>query len=241
MTRQTNQELLARRREVMTLAHKGWTQTAIASRLKIPQFTVSRDLIAMRGYWRDFPIHDFANVRTEQLQKIDLIETEAWSAWERSQQKKQSAVLTRGKTGEQTRTSLHDQYGDPRYLREVARCVDKRNEMIGVEPPKVPPERAKLEVPECNLTDSFRLYLKLQGLFGGPPYKPVGVLNAEHYKVLLAEHERDPYGYARWFEKADQENSEGSDVAADSSVEHGDQAVSAEDAPADDSWAEGSP
>ena len=62
MTRQTNQELFARRREVMTLAHKGWTQVAIAGHLKIPQCTVSRDLADMRGFWRDFPIYDFANV-----------------------------------------------------------------------------------------------------------------------------------------------------------------------------------
>src|SRR5262245_33849107 len=126
MKRPTNQAVYARRREVVSLTHKGWTQAAIASKLKIPQGTVSRDLAAMRGAWRDFPVYDFENVRFELLQKIDLIETEAWSAWEHSQQKKQSAVLTRGKNGEETRTSLQDQYGDPRYLREIAKCVAQR-------------------------------------------------------------------------------------------------------------------
>lgn len=241
MKRPTNQELFARRREVMTLAHKGWSQTAIASRLKIPPCTVSRDLAAMRGYWRDFPIHDFENVRTEQLQKIDLIETEAWSAWEQSRQKKQSAVLTRGKAGDQTRTSLHDQFGDPRYLREIARCVAQRTEMIGVEPPTVPPERAKLEVPECGLAESFRYYLRLHRLFGDPPYKPLGGLKAEHYAALIAEDERDPYGYERWFQKTDQENSAGSDISAGSSGGHAAQPVSPENFPEDDLMAGGSP
>ena len=54
----------ARRREVANLAHQlahaNRTHTvsaraAIASHQKIPQATVSRDLAAMRKFWRDFP------------------------------------------------------------------------------------------------------------------------------------------------------------------------------------------
>ena len=67
----------------------------------------------MHKYWRDCPVHDFENVRLEQLQKIDVIEAEVWAAWERSQQRPQIAQLTRGKTREQTRTSLQDQRVDP--------------------------------------------------------------------------------------------------------------------------------
>jgi hypothetical protein len=61
MKRQTSQQLAARRREVVSpahsnLVHGGWPQAAIASHLKIPQGTVSRDLAAMREFWRDFPV-----------------------------------------------------------------------------------------------------------------------------------------------------------------------------------------
>jgi hypothetical protein len=63
MKRQTSQELAARRREVVSLAHKVWSQAAIASHLKIPQGTVSRALAAMREFWRDFPVYDFEKVR----------------------------------------------------------------------------------------------------------------------------------------------------------------------------------
>ena len=63
MKRQTSQQLVARRREVVSLAHKGWTQAAIASHLKIPQGTVSRDLAAMREFCRDFPVYDFEKAR----------------------------------------------------------------------------------------------------------------------------------------------------------------------------------
>ena len=114
MKRQNSQQLAARRREVVRLIHKGGPQAAIARHLKIPPGTVSRDRAAMQKFWRDFPVHDFENVRLEQLQKIDVIEAEAWAAWERSRQRRQVAQLTRGKAGEQTRTSLQDQHGDPR-------------------------------------------------------------------------------------------------------------------------------
>lgn len=62
MKRTTGRQLAARRREVANLAHSGWTQAAIASHLKIPQGTVSRDLAAMREFWREFPVYDFAMV-----------------------------------------------------------------------------------------------------------------------------------------------------------------------------------
>ena len=47
MKRQTSQQLAARRREVVSLTHKGWTQAAIASHWKIPWGTVCRELAAM--------------------------------------------------------------------------------------------------------------------------------------------------------------------------------------------------
>ena len=124
MKRQASQQLAARRREVDSLTHKGWTQGAIARHLKIPQGAVSRDLAVMRKYWRDFPIHDCENVRLEQLQKIDVIEAEAWAALERSQQRRQNAQVTRGKTGAHTRTSIQDQHGDPRMPDVQNGCFD---------------------------------------------------------------------------------------------------------------------
>ena len=124
MNRQASHQLAARRREVVRLVHKGWTQAAIARHLKIPPGTVSRDRAAMQKFWRDFPVHDFENVRLEQLQKIDVIEAEAWAAWERFHQRRQNAQMTRGKTGEQTRTSLQDQHDDPRTPDVQNRAVD---------------------------------------------------------------------------------------------------------------------
>src|SRR5579872_5621968 len=59
--------VIERRRQVADYALMGWTQAAIARHLRIPQGTVSPDLAAMRQFWRDFPVHDFEQVRREQL------------------------------------------------------------------------------------------------------------------------------------------------------------------------------
>ena len=83
MNRPDRAKLHERRREVANFHLKGWTKGAIARHLGIPQGTVSRDLAAVREFWREFPVYDFDKVRLEQLQKIDLVEAEAWAAEEK--------------------------------------------------------------------------------------------------------------------------------------------------------------
>ena len=68
MNRPTRTKLYERRRQVANYALKGWTQAAISRHMNIPEATVSRDLAAMREFWREFPIYDFEKVRLEQLQ-----------------------------------------------------------------------------------------------------------------------------------------------------------------------------
>ena len=82
INRPTRTKLYERRRQVANYALKGWTQAAISRHMSIPQAAVSRDLAAMREFWREFPIYEFEKVRLEQLQKIDLVEAEAWAAWQ---------------------------------------------------------------------------------------------------------------------------------------------------------------
>src|SRR5438552_12143460 len=66
MNRPTRSKLFERRREVANYALKGWTQAAIARQMHIPEASVSRDLAAMREFWREFPVYDFDRARLEQ-------------------------------------------------------------------------------------------------------------------------------------------------------------------------------
>ena len=191
LNRPARTKLYERRRQVANYAHMGWAPAAIAKHLGIPQGTVSRDLAAMREFWREFPVHDCDKVRLEQLQKIDLIEAEAWSAWQRSQEPQRSASLCHGKTGEQSRSSLKHQTGDPRYLREVARCVAQRTKMIGVQPPEAPPpEEVDTPLPINQYPLVFKDFLVLRAFYGDPPYKEFGGLTTEQIAAIVAEHEK---------------------------------------------------
>ena len=68
MNRPTRSRLYERRREVANSALKGWTQAAIARQMHIPPATVSRDLAAMREFWREFPVYE-VNVAVRLLRK----------------------------------------------------------------------------------------------------------------------------------------------------------------------------
>src|SRR5690242_11244148 len=86
--------ILQRRKQVAELYLQGWSQPAIAHQLDVSQPTICADLKAIRQDWRDSAIRDFDALRDLELQKLDLIEREAWEAWKRSQKPAQSAVVT---------------------------------------------------------------------------------------------------------------------------------------------------
>jgi hypothetical protein len=71
MNRPTRTKHYERRRQVANHAIKGWARAAIARQLNIPQATVSRDLAAMRKFWRDFPVYDFEQIRPKRLRGTD--------------------------------------------------------------------------------------------------------------------------------------------------------------------------
>ena len=72
MNRPTRAKIYERRREVANYALKGWTQAAIARQMHIPEASVSRDLAAMREFWREFPVYDLDRARLEQLVNVAI-------------------------------------------------------------------------------------------------------------------------------------------------------------------------
>jgi hypothetical protein len=140
-----NREELAvsqRRKQVAELYLKGSSQPAIAEQLGVSQPTVSGDLKAIQQEWRESAIRDFDELRAIELQKIDLIEREAWAAWQRSQKPAQSAIVTGEGHDQKARKSMKHQYGDPRFLILVAQCINQRRALLGldVQPAAIPPE-----------------------------------------------------------------------------------------------------
>jgi hypothetical protein len=125
--------VLKRREHVADLYLKGWTQVAIAAECGVAQSRISVDLAKIREAWLNSAIRDFNVLRERELQRIDRVEREAWAAWERSQQPAQSAVVTGEDITKRTKKSVHQKYGDPRFLDIVHKCIAQRRAMLGLD------------------------------------------------------------------------------------------------------------
>lgn len=124
-----------RRLQVSELYLQGWSQTAIAGHLNVTQSTVSADIRIVQDQWRTSGIRNFDLIREVELRKLDRLEREAWAAWERSQKPVQSAVVTGDGSGANTRKSLKNQVGDPRFLDQVNKCIAQRRTLLGLDAP----------------------------------------------------------------------------------------------------------
>jgi hypothetical protein len=124
--------LLERRQQVADYYLQGWTQMEIAAHVGVDQTTVSDDLKVVRQQWRDSAVRDFDEAREVELRKIDRVEREAWAAWERSQKPAQSAHINDESNQRKTRRHVRNQYGDPRFLDQVNKCIASRCALLGL-------------------------------------------------------------------------------------------------------------
>jgi hypothetical protein len=88
---------------------------------------------------------------------------------------------------DERRSSLKHLFGDPRFLREVTRCVGQRCTLIGLEPPDPPPpDKAKQPSLEERNQKAFANYLQMRIYYGNPPYDRVMGLTAEQTAAIMA-------------------------------------------------------
>lgn len=104
--------------------------------------TVGLDIRRLIKQWSEERIHDISSQKMVALEKLDRLEETYWAAWEKSVEnhvKKTNKV--RGKAGasnpdyqEITDIAIIE-YGEPRYLQGVERCIDKRCKLLGLDAP----------------------------------------------------------------------------------------------------------
>lgn len=135
MSQRTTKKLqvLNRRKQVAELHLQGFTQLQIAEQLTISQTTISLDLKAIEKEWRDSMVRDFDLCRERELQKLAMVEREAWRAWERSQKPAQSAELPGDETVRPAKKRIRNQYGDPRFLAIVNNCSASRRALLSLD------------------------------------------------------------------------------------------------------------
>jgi hypothetical protein len=132
---------------------KSYTVSRIAASLAISTATVKRELRDLQAEWRANAAESIEIHRERELQRLELIEREAFAEWERSKKDYSKEVTERLKMpgkGEDTegfeteakvvKRETGGRLGDPRLLEIVIRAQDARRKLLGLDAPtKVAP------------------------------------------------------------------------------------------------------
>lgn len=135
MSRQSQMVREDRRRQTAALYLQGKWQSEIAQILGVHQTQVSYDLKFLQRRWYQESVADIAQRKAIELQRIDKIERECWEAYERSKQPREVTVTeaTEGAhPGRKATLRKEGQVGDPRFLTEIGKCVDRRVAILGI-------------------------------------------------------------------------------------------------------------
>ena len=184
------QELLARselkreedRAQITELYLQGVQIAEIARKMGRSFKAVQLDLEVVRRRWLTSQVRDFERAKAEELAKINRIEQEAWEAWMRSKNKRTRTRSQRTKkpvlvmvdeinSQEQERTErtiltveTNEQVGDPRFMSQMAWCVEMRSKILGIlAPQKIAPTNPEGDQPynaaDLSLLSAEELHL----------------------------------------------------------------------------------
>lgn len=134
----TNNMILERRARVSDAMARGDTVVRIAQREKIGVSTALADMEAIRQTWLDRATINRELLIAAELNKLDVIEKEAWWAWERSKGRREETQTERV-DGRSSRAKVsvktHDRDGDPRFLEVIRACIEDRRKLLGLDEP----------------------------------------------------------------------------------------------------------
>jgi predicted DNA-binding protein YlxM (UPF0122 family) len=138
------------RQTIMELACKGWSMQKIADYLEVSKTTVHRELGVVKQAWLDSTIEDRSLYVKQELQRLSMVESEYWAAWERSQSPQ--TTLTESdiapedaieaqmneaiggssalKLSKRTQTTA----GNPQFLGGVVKVIETRSKLLGLFP-----------------------------------------------------------------------------------------------------------
>jgi predicted transcriptional regulator len=153
--------VLQRRTVVAEMYMKGMRIYQIAQEVGVSEGIISKDLQEVRQQWLSQCKDSFDQRKAEELAKLEELERVAWQAWERSCRPAATTVkkVERVRRGgnrpggrggddngrrpppepvrmvpirESEETKIKEQAGDPRFLEQVERCIEKRLRIMGL-------------------------------------------------------------------------------------------------------------
>jgi transposase len=134
--------IAARRVSVAQLYLAGFSIVQIASKLGVSHPTISRDIQALKTEWQQEAAKDYDKAIGQMLASLDLIEQEAWVAWERSKRDHVVQADTvkdlMNKEGQHVGTAItrktkrETKHGNPSHLAIILQCIRTRCEIFGI-------------------------------------------------------------------------------------------------------------
>lgn len=130
--REQNRILIAERR------FQGVSFRDIAAELHVSVGYCYSEYKHIEEQWREEAARNLDDLKARELAKLDKIEQEAWKAWDAST--KQATKITEDfgfKGAERHRTKAkatrEDQVGNPKFLDIIAKCIDRRCKLLGLD------------------------------------------------------------------------------------------------------------
>lgn len=161
--KRTSDQRLADEAMVAMLHLQNLSQEAIAARLnarsgipyQITQRTISRDIRRIQERWRDTYPEDYAQAIRTELNRLEIMEAEAFEAWQRSKETKETSLANQINTGKfriikdkdgkeirreeiiktSVRSVRQEQDPNPRYLEVMLQCQARRAKLLGIDAP----------------------------------------------------------------------------------------------------------
>jgi len=136
------QQIADRRRNVANLYLQGAWQPEIARQVGVSQSTISRDLAVVRRQWLKEASRDYDAKVAEELAKIDAVELEAWTEWNKSKDRKRAKKTTKeSRKGQKVQsveetTTIETLLPEARYLEIIEKCIARRCKLLGLDAPE---------------------------------------------------------------------------------------------------------
>lgn len=150
--RPTKEKLEARERAAVALEMrntaimddliKGMSKKALAAKYELSTSGITDVIEKARDAWKEYRIDDYDLMLTIELERIKVIEDEAWDAWNKS---KEPLITQTRRTekgdDEATAQKVIDEikkqqrHPDPRYLDRMSWCIEQRLRIMGAYAP----------------------------------------------------------------------------------------------------------
>lgn len=141
--KRTQGEIDSDRVFIAELYSKGKSQREITEKINesrhysLTRQSIALDIAAILEEWRLHAAADISLHHAEQLIKLNRVESEAWSAFERSRSEAWRMIEeTRdcGEDGEKqlSRVQKEERDGDPRFMMIVVQCIQERSKLMGL-------------------------------------------------------------------------------------------------------------